>query len=72
MSSMMYESALKPYDGKLDFIAENHKDAFLGRSKGILNSFGNEEKDFDVEFKLRQKRKMRKVKALVHSHYVPD
>ena len=72
MSSMMYEKAQQPYNGSLDFIAENHKDAFLGRSKGILNSFGNEDKDFEEEFKLRQKRKMRKVKALVHSHYVPD
>ena len=30
---------MQPYDGNLNYIAENHKDAFLGKSKGILGAY---------------------------------
>ena len=36
------------FDGSLNNIAENHKDAFLGRSKGILNSFGTDQQNNDL------------------------
>ena len=40
VSSILNQS--KRFDGKLATVAENFKDAFLGKSKGILNSFGND------------------------------
>lgn len=31
-----------PFDGSLNYIADNHKDAFLGKSKGILGAYGTD------------------------------
>ena len=55
------------YDGSLNCIAENHKDAFLGRSKGILNSFGTDQQNNDLLDVImeRQTRKMRPAKVLI-------
>ena len=34
--------AVPPFVGNLNYIAENHKDAFLGKSKGILGAYGTQ------------------------------
>ena len=34
--------AVPPFVGNLNYIAENHKDAFLGKSKGVLGAFGTQ------------------------------
>ena len=65
--SSVLNKRLSSYDGSLNCIAENHKDAFLGRSKGILNSFGTEQQNIDLLDVImeRQTQKMRPAKVLI-------
>lgn len=52
---------------QFDKIADDHKDAFLGKSKGILGSFvlQNEVKNFDAAFRQRCNEKQKAPKVLI-------
>ena len=46
--SSMLNADQPVYVGKLDSVAENFKDAFLGKSKGILGAYGNKQQNEDM------------------------
>lgn len=55
--------------GKVNEVAERHKDAFLGKSKGKLNAFGMRKikAELDEVLEERQKGKMKPAKVLISS-----
>ena len=61
--------AVPPFVGNLNYIAENHKDAFLGKSKGILGAYGTQQQQEDLMSAIqeRQSKKMRPAKLLIQS-----
>lgn len=71
--STLLNASQTPYYGKPNLVAENHKDAFLGRSDGILNSFvlKKQVKEMNEVIKDRKTRKMRPAKILIQSQFAP-
>lgn len=61
------------YNSDLDYIAENHKYEFLGKSQGKLGSFvkRKQERELDQVLSERRKHKMKPSKVLLQSQFVP-